>query len=83
MEFARSAYAVLHIILALFEAIYVGLFSVILNAFPEVATQSLVASCLYLLSSLPMILVSMLAYRFGEKNIYIFGKRSPKKNKED
>ncbi len=83
MEFARSAYAVLHIILALFEAMYVGLFSVILNAFPEVATQSLVASCLYLLSSLPMILVSMLAYRFGEKNIYIFGKRSPKKNKED
>lgn len=83
MEFARSVYAVLHIILALFEAMYVGLFSVILNAFPEVATQSLVASCLYLLSSLPMILVSMLAYRFGEKNIYIFGKRSPKKNKED
>lgn len=83
MEFARSAYGILHIILAFFEAMYVGLFKVILDAFPEIGVQSLVACCLYILSSLPMILVSMLAYRFGEKNIYIFGKRSPKKGSED
>ena len=45
MELARSAYAVLHIILALFEAMYVGLFSAILGAFPELATQSLHLLC--------------------------------------
>lgn len=83
LAFGRSVYAVLHIILALFEAMYVGLFSVILEAFPVIETQSLIAVCLYALSSLPMILVSMLAYRLGEKNIYIFGKRKPKTGSED
>lgn len=83
LEFGRSLYAVLHIILAFFEAMYVGLFSVILDAFPVLATQSLVACLLYALSSLPMILVSVLAYRLGEKNLYIFGKRKPKKGSGD
>ncbi len=83
VEVFKSVYGALHIILALFEAMYVGLFSVILDSFPVLATQSLVACGLYALSSLPMILVSMLAYCFGEKNIYIFGKRSPKKGSDD
>ena len=83
LDVARSVYGALHIILALFEAMYVGLFSIILDAFPDVAVQSLVACVLYALSSLPMILVSMLAYRLGEKNIYLFGKRTPKKRSDD
>ena len=83
VEFASSAYAALHIILALFEAMYVGVFSVILEAFPVLATQSFVACVLYICSSLPMILVSLLAYRLGEKNIYLFGKRTPKKGSDD
>lgn len=83
LDFGKSLYATMHIILGLFEAMYVGLFGAVLGAFPDTATQSLVACGLYTLSSLPMILVSMLAYRFGEKSIYIFGKRKPKKRSED
>ena len=83
LVFARSIYAALHIILAFFEAMYLGLFSAILGTFPDVALQSLVACGLYVLSSLPMILVSMAAYRLGEKNVYIFGKRKPKKGSDD
>lgn len=82
IAFAKSVYAVLHIILGLFEAMYVGLFSVILDLVPDVASQSLVACGLYLVSSLPMILVSLLAYRLGMKNIYLFGKPTAKKNTE-
>ncbi len=83
LDFARSVYGVLHIVLALFEAMYVGLFSIVLDAFPDVAVQSLVACGLYTASSIPMILVSMLAYRLGEKNIYLLGKRAPKKGSND
>ena len=83
LAFANSVYAVLHIILALFEAMYVGLFSIILEGFTAVGTQSLVACCLYAASSLPMILVSVIAYRLGEKNVYLFGKRTPKKGSDD
>ena len=83
MDLARSVYGALHIILALFEAMYVGLLSAILEAFPALETQSLVACILYLISSLPMMLVSMLAYFLGEKNIYLLGKRTPKKGSND
>ena len=83
LDFARSIYGILHIVLALFEAMYVGLFSIILDAFPDVAVQSLVACGLYLLSSLPMVLVSMVAYRLGEKNIYLLGKPKSKKGSND
>lgn len=83
LDFARSIYGILHIVLAFFEAMYVGLFSTVLDAFPDVAVQSLVACGLYLFSSLPMALVSMAAYRLGEKNVYLFGKPKPKKGSKD
>ena len=61
---------------------YVGLFGAVLDLVPDVAAQSLLACGLYAVSSLPMMLVSMLAYRLGMKNIYLFGKPLTKKNKE-
>ena len=82
-ELALSLYTALHIILGLFEAMYVGLFSAILEVFPATETQSLMACVLYFLSSLPMMLVSMLAYFLGERNIYLLGKRAPKKGSND
>ena len=82
LAFAKSVYAALHIILGLFEAMYVGLFGMILDLVPEVASQSLLACGLYIVSSVPMMLVSILAYHFGMKNIYIFGKPAAKKKTE-
>lgn len=79
VEFFRGIYGALHIILALFEAMYLGLFKVILDAFPEPAVQDAMSCLLYFLSSLPMILVAWGAYALGSRNIYIFGKRSSDK----
>ena len=82
LAFAKSVYAALHIILGLFEAMYVGLFSVILELVPEIASQSFLACGLYIVSSLPMMLVAVLSYHLGMKNIYIFGKPTAKKKVE-
>ncbi len=74
----RTIYGVLHIILGAFEAMFVGLFSVILERFSDLSVRYLMACVLYFLSSLPMILTSLLAYTLGKRNIYVFGKRNPK-----
>lgn len=68
----------IHMILAIFEAMYLGLFNVVLSLFPAGATKDLWVVILYLLSSLPMILVSMGAYALGTRNVYLLGKREPK-----
>ncbi len=83
LELAKSFYGILHILLGLFEAMYVGLFSAVLGLFGDLTIRYFVAALLYLFSSLPMILVSMLAYRLGSRNIYLFGKRTPKKGSAD
>ena len=83
VEIFRTFYGVLHIILGSFEAMFVGLFSVILENFPDLSVRYLMACVLYLLSSLPMILTSALAYRLGKRNVYLFGKRSPKQGSGD
>lgn len=82
VDFFRAVYGVLHIILALFEAMYLGLFKVILDAFPEPLVQHGMACLLYLLSSLPMILVSWGAYTLGKRNVYLFGKRASDKKRD-
>ena len=69
-----------HLILGIFEAMYLGLFNVVLSACPGEATKDLWVSVLYLLSSLPMILVSMGAYELGKRNVYLLGKPKPKNN---
>lgn len=73
LGWAGGVYGVLHIIAGLFEAMYVGLFAAILGAFSGV-TEQLMACLLYVLSSLPMILVSLGAYALGMRNIRLFGK---------
>ena len=50
----------------------------VLSLFPAGATKDLWVVILYLLSSLPMILVSMGAYALGTRNVYLLGKREPK-----
>lgn len=70
-----------HMILGLLQAMYLGLFNVVLSACPEEATKDLVATVLYLFSSLPMLLVAMGAYALGTRDIYLLGKREPKNKK--
>lgn len=74
VSWAGGVYGVIHIVAGLFEAMYVGLFAEILGAFSGV-TEQLVATLLYILSSVPMILVSVGAYALGIRNISLFGKR--------
>lgn len=81
VAWAGGVYAVLHVILGLFEAMYVGLFSVILSSLSGTAEQ-LVACVLYVFSSLPMILVSVGAYALGFRNIRLLGKAPQGKNKQ-
>ncbi len=78
---AGGVYGVLHIIAGLFEAMYVGLFAVILEGLSGVGEQ-IVACVLYVFSSLPMILVSVGAYALGIRNIRLFGKSAGDKNKK-
>lgn len=79
VPFGALLYGIVHIIAALFEAMYVGCFNVILDRFSDNAvTEYLVATLLYIFSSLPMILVSIGAYELGTRNIYLFGKKKPK-----
>lgn len=82
-SFGVLLYGITHIFVGLFESMYAGCFSVILDAFADNAfLEYLVATLLYIFSSLPMILVSMGAYALGKRNIYLFGKRKPKSDKE-
>lgn len=77
--FGVLLYGIVHILVGLFESMYAGCFSVILDAFADNAvTQYLVATLLYIFSSLPMILVSVAAYELGTRNIYLFGKKKRK-----
>lgn len=82
VELFRSFYGILHIILGAFEAMYVGLFSVILEQFSDLSVRYLMACVLYILSSLPMILTSALAYRLGKRNVYLFGKHPAGESKD-
>ena len=81
VTWAGGAYGIIHIILGLFEAMYVGLFSEILGAFSG-AAQQLVASVLYVFSSLPMILVSLGAYALGFRNIRLLGNAAKQRDKK-
>jgi hypothetical protein len=81
IHWAGGVYAVLHIVTGLFEAMHAGVFSAILKGLSGVKEQ-LVACILYLLSSLPMILVSMGAYALGMRNIRLLGKASAPKGKK-
>ena len=69
-----------HLILGIFEAMYLGLFNVVLSACQNEATKDLWVTVLYLASSIPMILVSMGAYELGMRNVYLLGKPKPKNN---
>ncbi len=81
VPFGDLLYGITHLIAGLFEAVYVGLFTGILNGFEgNYFVQDLVATLLYIFSSLPMILVSAGAYALGTRNIYLFGMRKPKKD---
>lgn len=76
LPIGQTLYTVMHIILGLFEAMYVGLFSAILGLATTDGGKYLLACVLYFLSSLPMILVSVGAYTLGTHNVYLFGKKS-------
>ena len=79
VSWATECYAVMHIICGLFEAMFAGLFSAIIGPLSG-ATKYMVVCVLYLLSSLPMILVSIGSYELGKRNIASLGKVRPKKN---
>ncbi len=74
LGWAQSVYAVLHIIAGLFEAMFVGLFSFIIEKLPS-DIEYLVVSLLYVLSSLPLLLMSWASYEMGTRNIGILGKK--------
>ena len=78
LSFGRLLYGIMRIVAPLFEAMYAGLFGVILGAISDMVTEYLVSTLLYIFSSLPMILVSIGAYELGKRNIYLFGKKAPK-----
>jgi hypothetical protein len=81
LSFGKALYGTMHLIAGLFEAVYVGLFTKVLEIFAyDYFVQDLVATLLYILSSLPMILVAMGAYALGMRNVYLFGVRKPKKD---
>ena len=75
---ASAIFAVLHIIAGLFEAMYVGLFSFIIEPLSG-NSYYLVVSLLYVLSSLPLVLMSAAAYALGTRN---FGARVKNNNRE-
>lgn len=78
LSWASGIFAVLHIIAGLFEAMYVGLFSFIIEPLTG-NTHYLVVSLLYVFSSLPLILMSAVSYFLGTRN---FGARVKKNNRE-
>lgn len=81
---AQSFYTVLHLIVGMFQAMYTGLFKVILAAVP-VGNKTLYAGVgvlLYFLSSLPMMLMSVFAYWMGFHNKRIFATRTPSAEKK-
>ena len=77
-DWAGLCFGVLHIIAGLFEAMYVGLFSYLIEGMAD-TTQHVVVSLLYLASSLPLIAVSAGAYALGLKNVGAVGGKSKKK----
>ena len=81
LSWAGGVYGVLHIIIALFEAMYVGLFSTILASFSG-TQQYLVACILYLLTWIPLTVVSVGAYALGLRNVRLFGKAPAKNDKK-
>ena len=81
VTWAGGVYGILHILVGLFEAMYVGLFSKILDAFSG-TTEQLVACVLYVFSSVPMILVSVGAYALGYRNIRLLSKASSDKGQK-
>ena len=81
VEFFKGVQDALHMMLGLLQAMYLGLFNVVLSSFPDEAAKDLMATVLYIFSSLPMILVSIGAYTLGTRNIYLLGKREPKNKK--
>lgn len=81
LSFFADVQASLHIIVGMIQAMYMGLFNEIVRLFPS-AFQELVAGVLYLLSPLPMILVSAGGYFLGTRNIYLLGKPKPKTKKK-
>jgi hypothetical protein len=57
---------------------YVGLFSFIIDGLGA-TTQYAVVTLLYILSSLPLVLTSALAYAMGFKNVHLLGGKKAKK----
>ncbi len=78
LSWASGAFAVLHIIAGLFEAMFVGLFSFIIEPLSGNAYY-LVVSLLYVVSSLPLVLMSYVAYTLGTHN---FGARAKKNGRK-
>ncbi len=78
LAWAQSIYAVLHIIAGLFEAMFVGLFSFIIESLPE-NTEHLIVSLLYVFSFVPLLLMSCASYKLGTLNVGIFGKKNKSK----
>ncbi|MCQ2385104.1 MAG: hypothetical protein MJ078_00275 [Clostridia bacterium] len=73
---AQEAFGVMNIILPLFQAMYVGLFSAVREVISVREVEYGVTTLLYVLSSLPMMLVSMGAYVMGLKNRHFFSKKT-------
>ncbi len=68
---ARTLYVVMRLVVGLFEGMYVGIFSSIVSLLPN--TDLIYAASgvvFYTLSSLPMMVVSAVAYSFGLCNKY-------------
>lgn len=79
LSFGVLLYGITHIFVGLFESMYAGCFSVILDTFAyDPFIEYLVATLLYIFSSLPMILVSVGAYELGKRNVYLLGKKKQK-----
>ena len=72
---AQAGYGIVHVVLGMVQAMYVGLFGVLLGLVSDLTLRYLLACGLYVASSVLMILVSMGAYELGMRNIHIFGKR--------
>lgn len=81
ISFFEGVQDALHIIVGAIQAMYLGLFNQILLLFPS-AFKDLVATVLYILSPLPMILVAAGGYFLGTRNIYLLGKPKPKNKKK-
>ena len=93
VEWMKLLYGVMHMIIGFFEAMYLGLFKTVddwvLQSMASATASARdmasygVSTALYIFSSLPIVLTSMLAYHLGTKNIrlFSFGKKIGKPSK--